>query len=205
MYDITAVITRLSAFRSARSPHPPVHGLLSGALQPNLTLRQHVAPYTNSTYTSVKHTALDQTLTIFNMAPKKRPIETIDLTDDSSFYSPQSNAHVSSPRGSTQASSSQGYAHSSQSSPYGRAAKQARTAHASGVSHDPVYVDDDEEEDLSATQGVSEQEYSWTLYGVLHGKIVGCRYYSGYATVGEMVVVKREPSNQYDSMFFLLG
>jgi SWI/SNF-related matrix-associated actin-dependent regulator of chromatin subfamily A3 len=73
--------------------------------------------------------------------------------------------------------------------------------HASGASQDPVYVDDDEEEDFSATQGLSEQEYSWMLYGVMHGKIVGCRYYSGYATVGEMVMVKREPSNQYDSRF----
>jgi SWI/SNF-related matrix-associated actin-dependent regulator of chromatin subfamily A3 len=36
------------------------------------------------------------------------------------------------------------------------------------------------------------------LYGVMHGKIVGVRYYNGYATVGEMVVVRREPNNQYD-------
>jgi SWI/SNF-related matrix-associated actin-dependent regulator of chromatin subfamily A3 len=61
-----------------------------------------------------------------------------------------------------------------------------------------VYVDDDEEEDVSATQGTTDQEYSYTLYGVMHSKIVGCRFYNGYATVGEMVVARREPHNQYD-------
>jgi SWI/SNF-related matrix-associated actin-dependent regulator of chromatin subfamily A3 len=122
------------------------------------------------------------------MAPKKRPAESIDLTDDSPFYSSQPNAN---------ASSSQGYAQSAQSSPHGRAPKQARTA--SGAPQDPVYVDDDDEEDVSATQGFTEHEYSWTLYGIMHGKVVGCRYYNGYATVGEMVVVRREPNNAYDS------
>jgi hypothetical protein len=137
------------------------------------------------------------------MAPKKRPIETIDLTDDSPFYSSQPQAH---------GSSSQGYAQSSQSSPNSRAHKQPRTTASrrtpSGASqHDPVYVDveeDEDEEDVSATQGFTEQEYSWTLYGVMYGKIVGCRYYSGYATVGEMVIVRREPNNAYDSKLILI-
>lgn len=31
------------------------------------------------------------------------------------------------------------------------------------------------------------------------GKIVGVRYYNGFATAGEMVVLRREPSNPYDS------
>ena len=35
--------------------------------------------------------------------------------------------------------------------------------------------------------------------GVLNTKIVGVQYYTGYASVGEYVVVRREPSNQYDS------
>ncbi|RMZ83673.1 hypothetical protein DV738_g1016, partial [Chaetothyriales sp. CBS 135597] len=36
------------------------------------------------------------------------------------------------------------------------------------------------------------------LYGVLHTKIVGCRYYTGQATVGEYVKVRREPDNPFD-------
>jgi SWI/SNF-related matrix-associated actin-dependent regulator of chromatin subfamily A3 len=142
--------------------------------------------------------------------PPKRPAEAIDLTDDSPFHSSQPHAPSSSSpsHGYAQPSSSQGYAQSSRTSPYGRAPKQPRTAAynrtASGNSQqDPVYIDDDEEdgsqEAPGATQGFSEQEYSWTLYGVLHGKIVGVRYYNGYATVGEMVVPRREPHNQYDS------
>jgi SWI/SNF-related matrix-associated actin-dependent regulator of chromatin subfamily A3 len=137
------------------------------------------------------------------MPAQKRRAEIIDLTDDNSAYASQPYADASSSQGHGHASSSQGYAQSSQSSPYGRAPKQPRTATShrslSGASqHDAVYIDDDEE-DVSATQGMSEQEYTWTLYGVMHEKIVGVRYYSGYATIGEMVVVRREPNNAYDS------
>ncbi|KAH7072928.1 SNF2 family N-terminal domain-containing protein [Paraphoma chrysanthemicola] len=132
------------------------------------------------------------------MAPK-RAAEAIDLTDDSPFYSSQPHAHTSSSQGYAHPSSSQGYANSSQSS---RPVKQARTGNnrtASGASQqDPVYIDDDEEEDGSATQSFSDQEYSYALYGVMHSKIVGCRFYNGYATVGEMVITRREPQNQYD-------
>ncbi|KAH8731392.1 SNF2 family N-terminal domain-containing protein [Phaeosphaeriaceae sp. PMI808] len=89
-------------------------------------------------------------------------------------------------------------------SPSARAPKQPRdeSRHSlSGASQqDPVYIhDDDEEEDVSGTQEYNEQQYSWMLYGVMHGKIVGCRYYNGYATINEMVVIRREPNNQYDS------
>lgn len=37
------------------------------------------------------------------------------------------------------------------------------------------------------------------LYGIYNTKIVGIRFYDGRATVGEYVVVKREPKNPYDS------
>jgi SWI/SNF-related matrix-associated actin-dependent regulator of chromatin subfamily A3 len=36
-------------------------------------------------------------------------------------------------------------------------------------------------------------------YGTVHTKIVGCRYYNGYITTGEMVVLTREPHNEYDA------
>lgn len=32
----------------------------------------------------------------------------------------------------------------------------------------------------------------------LHTKIVGVRYYRGYASVGERVLLRREPNNPYD-------
>jgi hypothetical protein len=138
--------------------------------------------------------------------PPKRPAEAIDLTNDTPFYSSQPYANASSSQGYAHASSSQGYA---QSSPHGRAPKQARTGYgrtSSGASQqDPVYIDDDEEEDVSATQGLTEQQYTWTLYGVMHGKIVGCRFYNGYATVGEMVVARRQPANSFDSKLGLWG
>ncbi|OLN88164.1 Helicase-like transcription factor [Colletotrichum chlorophyti] len=37
------------------------------------------------------------------------------------------------------------------------------------------------------------------LYGTLDNKIVGVRYYNGYAAPGEVVICLREPNNQYDS------
>ncbi|KAF7558403.1 hypothetical protein G7046_g5754 [Stylonectria norvegica] len=36
------------------------------------------------------------------------------------------------------------------------------------------------------------------LYGSFSGKIVGVRYYQGYASPGEIVLCRREPQNQYD-------
>lgn len=43
-----------------------------------------------------------------------------------------------------------------------------------------------------------EEGFGWISVGFIHGKIVGIRYYDGYATPGEQVMVKREPSNPYD-------
>jgi SWI/SNF-related matrix-associated actin-dependent regulator of chromatin subfamily A3 len=57
-----------------------------------------------------------------------------------------------------------------------------------------------EEEDdvLDLSQDVDEG-FGWTCLGAIDGKIVGIRYYNGYATVGEQVMVRREPGNPYDS------
>ncbi|USP79733.1 Putative SWI/SNF-related matrix-associated actin-dependent regulator of chromatin subfamily A member 3-like 1 [Curvularia clavata] len=127
--------------------------------------------------------------------PPKRRAKVIDLTADDA-----------------PASSSQGYA---ESQPSPRATKQARTSRNNaqrappGSSQDaPIFVDedeDDEEEDdasqeaPNSTQGYSQQHYNYLLYGSLDNKIVGVRYYNGYATTGETVVLRREPHNQYDS------
>lgn len=39
---------------------------------------------------------------------------------------------------------------------------------------------------------------NYELYGTVNTKVVGIQYYTGHATIGEHVVVRREPSNPYD-------
>lgn len=56
----------------------------------------------------------------------------------------------------------------------------------------------DEDEIIDLSQDV-EEGFGWVLVGALDGKIVGVRFYDGYATVGEQVMVRREPGNPYDS------
>jgi SWI/SNF-related matrix-associated actin-dependent regulator of chromatin subfamily A3 len=140
------------------------------------------------------------------MAPKRRA-ETIDLTsDDTPFYSSSSQ-----PRAHSSSFQSQGYADSQgySSSPH-RAPKQPRTAYnqaqrtTSGASQaDAIFIEEDEDdasqEVPDATQAYNQQQYDYTLYGKIQAKIVGVRYYSGYATTGEMVVLRREPHNPYDA------
>lgn len=41
-----------------------------------------------------------------------------------------------------------------------------------------------------------------SLVGTLNTKIVGIRYYNGYATIGEMVMLRREPHNPVGSKVF---
>lgn len=109
------------------------------------------------------------------MAPKRR-IETVDLTDDesSSYLNPkQHRTTYHQPPGASQANA--------------------------------VILDDDDDGDDASqeapelTQGYNEQQYSYALYGTLSNKIVGVRFYDGYATTGEMVVCRREPHNPYDA------
>lgn len=52
---------------------------------------------------------------------------------------------------------------------------------------------------LSQDDGQENTIQSFELYGTLSTKVVGIQYYNGFATEGEFVVVKREPSNPYDS------
>jgi SWI/SNF-related matrix-associated actin-dependent regulator of chromatin subfamily A3 len=54
------------------------------------------------------------------------------------------------------------------------------------------------DEIIDLTQDVDEG-FGWLCIGAINGKIVGIRYYDGYATMGEQVMVKREPGNPYDS------
>jgi SWI/SNF-related matrix-associated actin-dependent regulator of chromatin subfamily A3 len=59
-------------------------------------------------------------------------------------------------------------------------------------------VDNEGDEIIDMSQDVDEG-LGWTSVGAIDAKIVGVRYYNGYATPGEQVMVKREPGNPYDS------
>ncbi|KAF2645809.1 hypothetical protein P280DRAFT_417930 [Massarina eburnea CBS 473.64] len=107
-------------------------------------------------------------------------------------------------------SSSQGYARSYASSQSQRAPKQPRTApYGNGSSQqEPLVIDDDDDEEEDeedgsqevpdSTQGYSDAALSYVMYGKLDTKIVGVRFYNGYATMGEMAICRREPQNPYD-------
>ncbi|KAI4183547.1 MAG: hypothetical protein LQ346_006301 [Caloplaca aetnensis] len=65
-----------------------------------------------------------------------------------------------------------------------------------------VWIEDDAHETIVLSQEGDDgadgaEEYE--LYGTMRTKIVGVQYYSGYASAGEYVSVRREPGNQYDS------
>lgn len=57
--------------------------------------------------------------------------------------------------------------------------------------------DDDDPELLDLTQG--DDAPLREFYGSIDNKIVGCRYYRGIVTLGELVVLRREPNNEYVS------
>lgn len=127
------------------------------------------------------------------MPPRqKRPREVIDLTDDDPTPPrakfPRTISQSSRPTFSSQASQAhQRYGNSQPSSlyvPSQRLTWQERD--------DPF--DDSEPEVLDLTQ--ADDGPALELYGTVDNKIVGCRYYNGIVSPGEVVVLRREPSNQ---------
>ena len=114
----------------------------------------------------------------------KRAIECIDLTgsDNESYARP---TKISRPGGDS------GY----QSQNSSQAFSQSQTP----VSQTLDFEDEEDADELivwSQEDGVHE---SFERYGTLQAKIVGVRYYQGEATIGEHVIIKREPHNQYDA------
>ncbi|TVY33609.1 DNA repair protein RAD5A [Lachnellula subtilissima] len=61
------------------------------------------------------------------------------------------------------------------------------------------WADPDEEDEVLDLSQDADEGSGWTCVGAIDGKIVGVRYYNGYATPGEQVMIRREPSNPYDS------
>ncbi|KAL2852930.1 SNF2 family N-terminal domain-containing protein [Aspergillus pseudoustus] len=70
--------------------------------------------------------------------------------------------------------------------------------HASHVSLQDNEEDAGAADLITSTQDVGDSDSTQLHYGDLNTKIVGVRYYRGQATIGEHVVLKREPHNQYD-------
>lgn len=111
------------------------------------------------------------------MAPgnRKRPLGFIDLTDSAALNS-RTQGQASKVRKTTGAISAGAGAQS-----YGES------------SEADDYIEDGE--DLDASQSFQDRS-SLQLYSKFPGKIVGCRYYNGYVTRGEMVLIQRQPHNQ---------
>lgn len=134
------------------------------------------------------------------MAPIKRPHEVIDLTDDSPVK-----PRIRRPR--TNTSSSQVYPGSSTARPSQSAQASQRTGSSPTSSsrietnregqgpasqqRDPF---EDEPELVDLTQADDGPVFG--LYGTINNKVVGVRYYSGIVSPGEVVILRREPTNQ---------
>ncbi|ERF68176.1 hypothetical protein EPUS_05257 [Endocarpon pusillum Z07020] len=119
-------------------------------------------------------------------------------------YAGQSKAPYATPPSSSQQSPGQSFSHSSYAqAPY--------TPNPGIITGKKTYEDAstrnnwmDEEEvrgeiDLTLDEDDDDAYHDFELYGIFNTKIVGVRYYTGRATLGEYVVVKREPRNPYDS------
>ena len=63
--------------------------------------------------------------------------------------------------------------------------------------------DDDVDEIIGSTQAADARTETLFHYGDLPTKIVGVRFYDGYANPGEQVLLRREPGNPYDGKIHL--
>ncbi|GES66884.1 SNF2 family helicase [Aspergillus terreus] len=118
----------------------------------------------------------------------KRPIERVDLTQSDG----EQDERPSLPKTPRIGSSGQRFGEATTFVPLSQSS-QAYSA-----------IDDDEDAQavdvVQGTQGEDDSSpVSTILFGNLHTKIVGVRYYRGHATIGEYVILRREPTNQYDS------
>lgn len=117
------------------------------------------------------------------MPPRqKRPREIIDLTDGD-LTPPR----TKNPRTTASAGQSTYYSNSQSSQPTQSSQRPTWQQRDDTFAHD-------EPEVLDLTQ--PDDEPALALYGTIDNKIVGCRYYDGIVSVGEVVVLRREPSNQ---------
>ncbi|KAL8948423.1 MAG: hypothetical protein Q9222_005389 [Ikaeria aurantiellina] len=117
-----------------------------------------------------------------NANARKRAIETIDLTDDFDDQPPSKTPRSSQSNGITQS--------------------QPTLSQPTQSQRDAWLEEQDANDTIVLTQegnGGEDDTEEYEIYGTLQTKIVGIQYYTGCATVGEFVSVRREPANQYDS------
>lgn len=113
------------------------------------------------------------------MPPQKRPHEVIDLTDDDPAVGKSARPRLSAP--------------SSQSSLYNARPSNGSSSQRSGLGYSQNSFADEDPETIDLTQ--ADDGPALQLYGTIDNKIVGCRYYDGIVSPGELVVLRREPSN----------
>lgn len=146
----------------------------------------------------------------------KRKREVVDLTgDDSKTRSVPKTSRTSLTRTASHSESSTAAGNRSlartpswtQPSP---SSQRSRTAHVppwtppqqhSQAERDAWLQEEDNDifENVASSQSPPISHDQYQKYGSLDTKIVGVRFYTGFATVGERITIKREPSNPYDS------
>ena len=68
------------------------------------------------------------------------------------------------------------------------------------LSHEDEDADEGADEVIFLSQDANDTAGEfYEFYGTLDTKVVGLQYYTGFASVGEHVTIKRQPDNQYDS------
>ncbi|EAQ88403.1 hypothetical protein CHGG_05022 [Chaetomium globosum CBS 148.51] len=112
----------------------------------------------------------------------KRPREVVDLTGgDENTRPAKSPRHPSA---------------SNRSQPAAPQLGQSSSSATSVPNATQRHLENDEPEPSTQDLTQSDDGPQRELYGSFDGKIVGVRYYNGMATAGEVVICKREPSNQ---------
>ena len=146
---------------------------------------------------------------------KRKREEVVDLTDD--------NSETRSAPKTSRTSSTRTPSHSQSSAAGNRilartpswtqpspSSQRSRTAHVppwtppqqhSQAERDAWLQEEDNDifENVASSQSPPVAHDQYQKYGSLDTKIVGVRFYTGFATVGERITIKREPSNPYDS------
>lgn len=146
---------------------------------------------------------------------RKREEEVVDLTGDSETRSAPRTLRTSSTRTPSHSESSTAARNRSlartpswtQPSP---SSQRSRTAYVppwtppqqhSQAERDAWLQEEDSDifENVESSQSAPVAHDQYQKYGSLDTKIVGVRFYTGFATVGERITIKREPGNPYDS------
>ncbi|KAH8702541.1 putative SNF2 family helicase [Talaromyces proteolyticus] len=122
----------------------------------------------------------------------KRGVEIIDLSqDDENAHRPTKISRNAKAPPLTNASSGQRFGQDTSFLPL----SQSDSIRFSQLDDDDAAANDL----IQSSQNLDDVDVTeYQLFDDMHTKIVGVRYYRGHATLGEHVVVAREPNNQYD-------